>query len=160
MSASLSLSGSRHTVRGMTFPAVLSLLTLGVRDVRASTRFYQALGLEVSSASVEGEVSFFRTAGALLAVWGNAELAADGGVQASATDRFRGVSLAINVESVDAVDAALAVAAAAGAAITVAGRATDWGGYNGYFEDPDGHLWEVAHNPFWPMGDNGLPQLP
>lgn len=157
---SVSLSVLRHTVRAMSVPAVLSLLTLGVRDVRASTRFYQDLGFELSSASVEGEVSFFRTAGALLAVWGNADLAADGGVQAPATDGFRGVSLAINVESVDAVDAALAAAAAAGAVITVPGRATDWGGYNGYFEDPDGHLWEVAHNPFWPMRDNGLPQLP
>lgn len=154
------MSVPRHTVRAMSVPAVISLLTLGVRDVRASTRFYQDLGLELSSASVEGEVSFFRTTGALLAVWGNADLAADGGVQVSATDGFRGVSLAMNVESVDAVDAALAVAVAAGAAITAPARATDWGGYNGYFADPDGHLWEVAHNPFWPMGDNGLPQLP
>jgi predicted lactoylglutathione lyase len=144
----------------MTVPAVVSLVTLGVRDVAASTRFYEALGFELSPGSVEGDVSFFRTSGARLGLFGQDDLAADAHVDAHATGGFHGVSLAINVESPAAVDAALSIAAAAGAAIPKPAEATDWGGYNGYFADPDGHLWEVAHNPFWPLGPDGLPQLP
>jgi predicted lactoylglutathione lyase len=145
----------------MAVPAVLSLITLGVADVRASTRFYQALGFPLSSSSVEGEVSFFRTAGGLLAVWSADELRKDAGLDASATTgRYRESSLAINVASREAVDDALATAVAAGAQITRAAQPTDWGGYNGYFADPDGHLWEIAHNPFWPLRADGLPELP
>jgi len=144
----------------MTVPAVTSLITLGVRDVAASTRFYQALGFELSPASVEGEVSFFRTAGARLALWGQEDLAADANAEKRTADGFRGVSLAINVETAAAVDDALRVAAAAGATIPRPAGATEWGGYNGYFADADGHLWEIAHNPFWPLGPDGLPQLP
>ena len=73
---------------------------------------------------------------------------------------FRGVTLAVNVESPQVVDAALATAECAGARIAKAPGATEWGGYHGYFADPDGHLWEVAHNPFWPLDDSGVPQLP
>ena len=144
----------------MTVPAVTSLITLGVRDVAASTRFYQALGFELSPASVEGEVSFFRTAGARLALWGQEDLAVDAQAERRAADGFRGVSLAINVEAAAAVDDALRVAAAVGASIPRPAQATEWGGYNGYFADPDGHLWEIAHNPFWPLGPDGLPHLP
>lgn len=144
----------------MTVPAVISLVTLGVGDVAASTRFYQTLGFELSPASVEGEVSFFRTAGARLALWGQDDLAADARAGVHTTDGFRGVSLAINVESAEAVDDALSAAAAAGATVPKPAEATEWGGYNGYFADPDGHVWEVAHNPFWPLGSDGLPQLP
>jgi predicted lactoylglutathione lyase len=142
-------------------PAVLSLVTLGVANVRASTRFYQELGFPLSSSSVEGEVSFFRTAGGLLAVWSTDELRKDAGLDATATTgRYREFSLAINVGSREAVDAALATAVSAGAQITRAAEATDWGGYNGYFADPDGHLWEIAHNPFWPLSADGRPELP
>jgi uncharacterized protein len=144
----------------MTVPAVISLVTLGVRDVAASTRFYQALGFELSPGSVEGEVSFFRTAGGRLGLFGHLDLAADAHVEARPAAGFRGVSLAANVESPAAVDAALSAAAAAGATIPKPGQASEWGGYSGYFADPDGHLWEVAHNPFWPLGPDGLPQLP
>jgi uncharacterized protein len=155
------MSGHGFTFRGMSVPAVISLVTLGVRDVATSTAFYQALGFELSGASVEGEVSFFHTAGGLLALWGDEELRRDAGADtASDAGAFRGVSLAINVESAEQVDAALDTAIAAGARIARAAERTDWGGYNGYFADPDGHLWEVAHNPFWPIGPNGLPQLP
>lgn len=143
----------------MPIPAVISLVTLGVRDVRASTEFYSALGFELSNASVDGEVSFFHTAGAVLAVWGRAELAADANQPEPAAGPA-GTALAINVESPAAVDAALAEAAAAGADIPKPAVATEWGGYSGYFADPDGHLWEVAHNPFWPLDERGLPQLP
>lgn len=140
-------------------PAAISLITLGVADVPVATAFYQRLGFRLSSASVPGEVSFFHTAGGLLAVWGAASLAADAGL-APSPPGFSGVSLAINVGSREAVDAALAVASAAGASITRAAEATDWGGYNGYFADPDGHAWEVAHNPGWPLNEAGLPELP
>jgi uncharacterized protein len=147
--------------RVMSVPAVISLVTLGVADVRASTRFYQGLGFQLSSASVEGDVSFFRTAGGLLALWGVDDLRQDARADGAAEPgAFRGVALAINVESTDAVDAAFVTARDAGARIVKEPEVTEWGGYQGYFADPDGHLWEVAHNPFWPLGADGLPQLP
>ena len=144
----------------MTVPAVISLVTLGVRDVAASTRFYQSLGFVLSPGSVEGDVSFFRTSGALLGLYGQDDLAADANAEQRRTDGFRGVTVSINVDSPAAVDAALAAAQAAGATVPKPGQAAEWGGYSGYFADPDGHLWEVAHNPFWPLGADGLPQLP
>jgi len=144
----------------MTHSPVISLVTLGVRDVPASTRFYQALGFELSSASVEGEVSFFRTGGGVLAVWSATELAADAGLAPRADSGFRGCSYAMNLGSPEDVDSRLAEAAAAGGTITKPAHKTDWGGYSGYFADADGHSWEVAHNPFWPLDDRGLPQLP
>ena len=143
----------------MTIPATVSLVTLGVRDVSASTKFYQQLGFELSTASVPGEVSFFRTAGGLLGLYGEDALAVDAN-ESPRSGGFRGVTLAINVDSRERVDSALASATAVGADIRKTAQATDWGGYHGYFADPDGHLWEVAHNPFWPIGQNGLPQLP
>jgi uncharacterized protein len=142
-------------------PAVLSLVTLGVSDVAASTRFYRDLGFELSSASVEGEVSFFRTAGGLLGLYGADDLRRDALADTSpAAGAFRGVTLAVNVESPAVVDSSLAVAEGAGARIVKPAQPTEWGGYHGYFADPDGHLWEVAHNPFWPLGADGVPQLP
>jgi uncharacterized protein len=145
----------------MTIPALISLVTLGVSDVAASTRFYRDLGFELSSASVEGEVSFFRTAGGLLGLYGADDLRRDALAEsAAAPGTFRGVTLATNVASNHAVDSALATAASAGATIVKPAQATEWGGYHGYFADPDGHLWEIAHNPFWPLGPDGRPQLP
>jgi catechol 2,3-dioxygenase-like lactoylglutathione lyase family enzyme len=163
----------------MAIPAVISLVTLGVRDVGRSTAFYEAIGFELSSASVPGEVSFFRTAGGLLGLYGAEKLRLDArdrdlagpdaddpggdggrGAGSVAAGAFRGVTLAVNVESPAAVDLALADAAGAGAVIRKAPQVTEWGGYHGYFADPDGHAWEVAHNPYWPLGPNGLPQLP
>lgn len=148
------------TVRGMTLPPVVGLVTLGVRDVGAATAFYERLGFPLSSASVAGEVSFFRTAGGLLALWGDESLRADASAASADPGAFRGVALAVNVASPGEVDAGLAAAVEAGGSIARAAEATEWGGYNGYFADPDGHLWEVAHNPFWPLGENGVPQLP
>jgi len=143
----------------MPIPARVSLITLGVRDVRASTIFYSALGFEPSSASVDGEVTFFRTAGAVLAVWGRDELAADAN-QTAPAGGFGGTAVAINLDSRAEVDAAIADAVAAGGTVPKPATATEWGGYSGYFADPDGNLWEVAHNPFWPLDERGLPQLP
>ena len=144
----------------MSIPAAISLVTLGVRDVAAATSFYEALGFPLSSASVPGEVSFFRTAGGLLGLYGAGALATDAQVAGSPDPGFRGVSLAINVDSRDAVDSAMESAVAAGATVLKPAQETDWGGYHAYFADPDGHAWEVAHNPYWPLDDRGLPQLP
>lgn len=141
-------------------PPRVSLVTLGVKDVARSTAFYVALGWPLSSASVPGDVSFFKTAGGLLALWNEDSLSADAGSPGTPGADRLDHALAINVESREEVDAALATAVAAGAHIARPALETDWGGYNGYFADPDGHLWEVAHNPFWPIGEDGRPTLP
>jgi uncharacterized glyoxalase superfamily protein PhnB len=117
------------------------------------------LGWPLSGSSVPEEVSFFRTAGGLLSLWGTDALATDAAMPPAAPG-FRGVALAINLDSADDVDAAIAEATAAGATTVRPGRKTTWGGYVGYFADPDGHLWEVTHNPFWSMGPDSLPILP
>jgi uncharacterized protein len=144
----------------MTVPARISLVTLGVRDLAASTAFYQALGWPLSPASVPGEVSFFNTAGGLLGLFGHDALAEDAGMEPTPPPAFRGMSVAINLESRADVDRAFEQVAAAGGRIVKAPERTDWGGYSGYFADPDGHLWEVAHNPGWPIGPDQRPQLP
>jgi len=145
----------------MSVPQAISLVTLGVADVRASTRFYEALGFPLSPASVEGDVSFFKTAGGLLGLYGAEDLRTDAQAgPAAAPGHFRGVTLAINVADRATVDVSLATARQAGATITKPPQPTEWGGYHGYFADPDGHLWEVAHNPGWPLDERGLPQLP
>jgi catechol 2,3-dioxygenase-like lactoylglutathione lyase family enzyme len=143
----------------VSIPARVSLATLGVRDVAASTAFYRALGWPLSPASVEGEVSFFNTDGGVLAVFGRSDLAADAHVPDQELTGFRGVGLAINLESEALVDAAFEQVRAAGAKVVKEPEKVFWGGYSGYFADPDGHLWEVAHNPGWPIVD-GRPQLP
>ena len=142
--------------------ARLSLVTLGVRDVARSTDFYKALGFPVSDASVPGEVTFFKTDGGILAVWGFKDLADDAGlaVQPGGDAGYRGSALAMNLDSPADVDALLGAAVAAGAHLTKPAMATFYGGYAGYFADPDGHLWEVAHNPHWPIGEDGRPTLP
>ena len=144
----------------MSVPARVSMITLGVADVARATEFYAALGWRVSSASVPGVVSFLDTAGARLALYGNEDLTADAGLPPRPANDFRGVSLAVNVDAAADVDAVLRHAVQVGATLTKAGVATDWGGYLGHFTDADGHLWEVAYNPCFPNGQDGLPQLP
>jgi catechol 2,3-dioxygenase-like lactoylglutathione lyase family enzyme len=147
-------------VRSMPIPPVLSLVTLGVTDVAASTRFYESLGFPLSSASVPGEVSFFRTAGGLLGIYGVNALAADARLEPGTATGFRGATFAINLASREAVDEAIAGAEAAGARVLKPAQETEWGGYHAYFADPDGHAWEIAHNPFWPLDEAGVPRLP
>ncbi|HEX8630086.1 MAG TPA: VOC family protein [Catenuloplanes sp.] len=144
----------------MSVPARLSLATLGVADVARATAFYEALGWPLSSASVPEVVSFFRTAGGLLSLFGVDDLAADATVEPPTGSGFRGVALAINVDSPDDVDAALATAVQAGGTLVKPAQRASWGGYTGYFADPDGHLWEVAHNAGFPIGPDGRPTLP
>ncbi|HVF03469.1 MAG TPA: VOC family protein [Frankiaceae bacterium] len=143
----------------MTVPARTSLVTLGVGDVDRAAAFYERLGWTRSAASVPGVVAFFPTNGAVIAVWSAAELATDMNVGGGEPGAFRGVAIAINVESEAEVDRVLAAAETAGATIRKPGTRAEWGGYSGYFADPDGNAWEVAYNPGWPL-ENGVPQLP
>ncbi len=133
----------------------LSLVTLGVTDIDRARRFYEALGW--SGESPDGEVYFFQAGGMIVALWSRSQLAADSVV----TDGggWGGVTLAHNVASPEAVDVVLAEAEAAGGTIGRAGAATPWGGYSGVFLDPDGHPWEVAHNPFWVLAEDGSIRL-
>ena len=106
------------------------------------------------------EVTFLRTAGAVLALWGSADLAADTGLPVPPPGPSARVALALNVESPGAVDEVLAAMTAAGATVLRAAAATAWGGYTACAADPDGHVWELAHNPGFPLGEDGLPRLP
>lgn len=136
----------------------LSLITLGVEDVARARAFYERLGFKASSES-NPSVTFFNAGGVVLGLFGRAALAEDAHV-ASTASGFSGIALAHNVRSDAEVDAVIAEAIAAGAKLVKAGQKVFWGGYSGYFADPDGHLWEVAHNPFWRLGDNGDIVLP
>lgn len=143
--------------------APLSLLTLGVADVPRATAFYEAVGFERSPASVDGEVSFFRGAGTHLGLWSREKLAADAHLPADgppASSPSACSSIAMNLPDRAAVDATYARWVAAGATERRAPHETHWGGYTSYVTDPDGHLWELAHNPGWPLDDRGLAQLP
>jgi catechol 2,3-dioxygenase-like lactoylglutathione lyase family enzyme len=130
----------------------LTLVTLGVADLARARRFYEALGW-TTGAGAGDDVVFFQVGGMIVALWGRAELAEDSGVQDSGG--WGGITLAHNVRSPEEVDAVLAEAEAAGATIPRRGAATFWGGYSGVFLDPEGHPWEVAHNPHWTFRNDG-----
>ncbi|HWM34728.1 MAG TPA: VOC family protein [Pseudolysinimonas sp.] len=136
----------------------LGLVTLGVRDLAVARDFYHRLGWRESSRSVPGDVAFYDLGGSVLALWSRELLAEDSAVTDSGG--WGGVTLAHNVGSPSEVDAVLAEAAAAGAVIGRPGAPTEWGGYSGLFLDPDGHPWEVAHNPGWPLDDDGHVRIP
>ncbi len=135
----------------------ISVLTLGVADLDRSRRFYEALGFE--DRSRDDGVAFLQAGGMVLGLWDRAKLAEDSGVEHD-PGGWGGITIAHNVASPEEVDAVLAEAEAAGATIAHAGSKAFWGGYNGVFHDPDGHAWEVAHNPYWPLGDDGTVTLP
>jgi len=143
----------------MTLPARVNLVTLGVADVAASTAFYTALGW-TPSASSQPEITFIQLGSTVLGLFGHDDLADDAGVARAAQPSYRGSSLAINLESEAAVDAAMATARAAGATVLKEPTKVFWGGYSGYFADPDGHLWELAHNPYWTINADGSVTLP
>jgi catechol 2,3-dioxygenase-like lactoylglutathione lyase family enzyme len=134
----------------------ISLITLGVADVRRAMDFYAAMGWEGSSP--DGDVAFFQAGGMVFALWSRAKLAEDSGVDDSGG--WGGITLAHNVRSPAEVDAVIEEARAAGGRIVRAGAETFWGGYSGVFCDPDGHPWEVAHNPRWTIADDGSVTLP
>jgi hypothetical protein len=135
----------------------MSLVTLGVADLRRARRFYEnGLGWKPGFASEE--VVFYETGGPIIALWNRRDLAADAQIEDDEAT-FGGIALAHNVRSRADVDAVLAEAAAAGAAILKSAEETAWGGYSGYFADLDGHLWEVAWNPAWRIAENGAVTL-
>lgn len=131
----------------------VSLVTLWVVDLERAARFYEG-GLGWKRWPGPTGVVFFQGAGSVIALWSREELAADAALP-SAGSGFRGIALAHNARSRDEVDAVLGEADAAGAVIVKAATETFWGGYSGYFTDPDGHLWEVAYNPFWTIDASG-----
>jgi catechol 2,3-dioxygenase-like lactoylglutathione lyase family enzyme len=134
----------------------VSLVTLGASDVPRSRAFYEALGWTTGAAPGD-EVVFFQTGGSILALWSRSLLAEDSGVEDAGG--WGGVTLAHNVRSPAEVDRVLADAEAAGASLARAGAPTFWGGYSGVFLDPDGHPWEVAHNPHWELAADGSVRL-
>jgi predicted lactoylglutathione lyase len=134
----------------------VSLITLGVTDLGRSRRFYEALGWS-TGAELDDDVVFFQTGDSVLALWDRARLAADSAVENS--PGWGGVTLALNLGSPAEVDEVIEEARAAGAEIGREPAETFWGGYSGLFLDPDGHPWEIAHNPHWRLADDGAIEL-
>jgi uncharacterized protein len=136
----------------------ITMITLGVVEVTQSRAFYERLGFKASTASQE-TVCFMQLGGLVLSLFSRASLAEDAHV-ANSSPGFSGVTLAHNCRSEAEVDATLAHAVRCGATLQKPAQKVFWGGYSGYFADPDGHLWEVAHNPFLPLDAEGRGQLP
>ncbi len=150
----------------MSIPSNFTIVTLGVSDLRRSIEFYQALGWEQRGED-EQDISWFKTSGSWVGLFGYDALAADIGLVAegepaepAAPPGYRGVTLAINLNTEDDVDAALAHAASVGGAIIKPATKMSWGGYSGYFTDPDGHVWEVARAPGFPVDEHGRIEIP
>ncbi|MBM9593442.1 VOC family protein [Roseitranquillus sediminis] len=140
------------------FPPSITLVTLGVTNLDRARAFYAALGWEAAAESQE-TVVFIQLAGQVLGLFPLDELAKDQGRPGAALGTGA-ATLARNLGSREEVDAAFALALSAGATALKRPEAVFWGGYSGYFADPDGHVWEVAHNPFWPLAKDGSLTLP
>jgi predicted lactoylglutathione lyase len=134
----------------------VSLITLGVTDLSRARAFYEGLGWS-TGADPGDDVVFFQAAGMIVALWDRAQLAEDSGVEDGGG--WGGITLAYNVNSPAEVDTVIAEAEAAGATIPRHGAETFWGGYSGVFVDPEGHPWEVAHNPHWTVHEDGRTTL-
>jgi uncharacterized glyoxalase superfamily protein PhnB len=139
----------------------LTAVTLGVADFHASVRFYETLGFVRKFRATGDEIAFLDGGGVVIALWSWDKLAADTAMQGPA-DRsaFRGTTLAWNCTTSDAVDAAFGRAVAAGARVLRSPEKTDYGGYRGYFADPDGHVWEIVQAPGFEFTDDGRLILP
>ena len=148
------MSWRRTSIGGMSVPAKINIVTLGVADIERAAAFYSALGWE-RCASGGDEITWFRTSGAYLGLFSYASLAADADLPSEPRAPFGGITLAINVEAEQAVTDALDAAVVAGGTLLKAAERMDWGGFSGYFADPDGHPWEVAFNPFFPIRADG-----
>jgi predicted lactoylglutathione lyase len=146
----------------MTLPsAKLTAVTIGVRDVAASARFYEALGFKRKMRSTGDEIAFFDAGGVVLAAWSSDKLADDARVTGGPRPQtFREATLAWNCATREEVDGVLAKALAAGARSLRKAGPTDYGGYRGYFADPDGHVWEVVHAPGFSLSEDGRLVLP
>ena len=143
----------------MTVPARLGIVTLGVADLARSIAFYEALGWERCSASSD-EIAWFRTADTHIGLFPRHELAADANLPSEPRAPFGGITLAINVDAAEEVAPALAAAVAAGGSLLKPATVADWGGTSGYVADPDGHPWEIAHNPHFPILPDGRLRIP
>ena len=130
----------------------VTLISLGVADLERSGAFYKSLGWRTDRELPE--VKFFRLKGLMLGLIGNEALAVDQG-RPGATLGSGAIALAQNYRSPAEVDAAFATAVSAGATVLKKPEKAHWGGYSGYYADPDGHVWEIAHNPFWPLDEDG-----
>lgn len=130
----------------------LSLVTLGVDDLARARAFYED-GLGWRPADAPEGVVFYQLPGMAFALWSRSELAAD--ARTPVDGAFSGIALACNQRTRDDVDRVLAQAQSAGGRILKPAEAAEWGGYSGYFADPDGHVWEVAFNPGWPLAEDG-----
>jgi catechol 2,3-dioxygenase-like lactoylglutathione lyase family enzyme len=139
-------------------PARLGIVTLAVADLARSCEFYERLGWERASSS-QAEIAWFGIGGTWLGLFGREDLAADAGVPAGGSG-FEGFTLAVNVPDRAAVDDGLATAVEAGGTLVKPAVTTDFGGYGGYFADPDGHLWEVMFNPGFPLDADGNVHIP
>jgi predicted lactoylglutathione lyase len=133
----------------------ISAVTLGVHDLARARAFYGALGWMKDLG--QADVAFFQAGGMVFAIWDRAKLAEDSCMQDDGG--WGGITVAYNVRSPEEVDAVLTEAQAAGATVPRAGTKTPWGGYSGIFVDPEGHPWEVAHNPAWTVNDDGTVSL-
>lgn len=137
----------------------LTLITLGTRDIAGQRAFYEKLGLKASSASNES-VCFFELGAMVLGLFGIEALAEDAHMKFEEQKRFKGFSLAWNCGSEAEVDTAMQLAQKLGARTIKPAEKVFWGGYSGYFADPEDNLWEVAHNPGFPFDDRGALVLP
>ncbi|MGO4782916.1 VOC family protein [Cryobacterium sp. W22_MBD10_FK3] len=142
----------------MSIPANFTIVTLGVADLTRSIAFYSGLGWEQRGDPSAG-ITWFRTSGTWIGLFGYAELAADIGVAADLPTGYRGITLALNFGAESEVDAALAEAVAVGARLVKPATRAVWGGYSGYFADPDGHLWEAAYAPGFPVAPDGTIEI-
>jgi CRP-like cAMP-binding protein len=140
-------------------PARLSIVTLGVADLERSQAFYDALGWERTASSQE-EICWYRTADSYVGLFAREELARDANLPVEPPAPFGGITLAICVDSEEAVSAAIDAAARAGAEVIKPPVRAEWGGFSGYFADPDGHPWEVAFNPSFPIAADGRISIP
>ena len=137
----------------------VSIITLGVKDLAGMVRFYtEVLGFE--DRGVKGEVAFFNAGGMALGLWDETKLAKDAGMEADRKREVRGFAPAFNARSIEEVDQIFDRLGRAGVRIPKAPHKTYWGGYSGYFADPEGNAWEVAFNPFWPMDEAGRVTVP
>ncbi|MEN8723347.1 MAG: VOC family protein [Alphaproteobacteria bacterium] len=136
----------------------ISVVTLGVTDMKRSISFYESMCWEKSAGDGEA-VAFFQMPGLVFGLYGMADLAEDAGQARNETPGFGGMAVAHNVASKAEVDRILAKAVTCGAVITRAAEDQFWGGYSGYFADPDGHAWEIAWNPHWQITADGQTRM-
>lgn len=136
----------------------ISVITLGVKDIKASSQFYEKLGWKPSSTSNE-MITFFQAGGMVLALYPTQMLAEDA-LTSPESSGFRGFTLAQIMNTKEEVNSLIEQAVKAGGKKVKEPVEVFWGGYSGYFADPDGHLWEIAWNPFWPLASDGSVQLP